>query len=180
VNADRSPPSPLRAATPDACREVALAFIAGVASGWGKADLAAWLAGPYRAVARRASRPAGHRSEPPFAVAQDKLETVMRDARWAALAALERASVAKGRTLLVERAATRGHLVAVRHPSGRKQWMPVDAPGMRLVDRVLSLLAADCIARPDDYASLLVVCPRCEAVWFNRRAKQSGGCPGGH
>ena len=35
----------------EACRDAVLSFLRGANGGWGKADLAAWLAGPYQAVA---------------------------------------------------------------------------------------------------------------------------------
>src|SRR5262245_43717201 len=38
------------------CREAALAFMGGVASGWDKIDLALWLTGPYARATRHAKR----------------------------------------------------------------------------------------------------------------------------
>ena len=39
------------------CRAAALEFMAGVASGWEKIDLAQWLTGPYAHAARHGDHP---------------------------------------------------------------------------------------------------------------------------
>jgi hypothetical protein len=45
-------------------------------------------------------------------------------------------------------------------------YAPVDAPAMRLVDRVRSLFVADYLTRPADYAAF-AVCDECEGATFD-------------
>jgi len=54
-------------------------------------------------------------------------------------------------------------------------WVPVDASGIRLVDRVGALLVADYMNDPAAYAELFV-CHACEAVVFDEPAKRLGIC----
>ena len=48
-----------------ACREAGLQFLEGVAGDWGKADLALWLAGPYRDATRFGAPIRGSTPPPP-------------------------------------------------------------------------------------------------------------------
>ena len=48
------------------------------------------------------------------------------------------------------------HVLPARESSGAHGWGPSCAKPMSLSDRVLSLLAVDCLTRPDDYASEIV------------------------
>jgi hypothetical protein len=50
---------------------------------------------------------------------------------------------------------------------GRVGFAPVDREKTRLSDRILSLLCADFLARPDDYEGLVEVCEPCQAISFS-------------
>lgn len=168
-----------------ACRIAGVAFLNGVTDGWKKSDLAAWLAGPYRAVTRAAD---DARRDTPRLVATDtarvsmsdglvRLDEIICEARWRVLAALEAAAMARGPIALATRARALGHVRGVVDADGRSAWVAIDAPGMRLRDRVLSLFAVDALAHPLDYARALTVCHRCERVLFDAAARGRGECP---
>ena len=54
-------------------------------------------------------------------------------------------------------------------------WVPT-TQARRLADRVLSLLAADYLSRPEDYEVDLGVCTQCNAVEFDAIARVRGIC----
>jgi hypothetical protein len=154
-----------------ACRAAALAFVNGVTDGWGVGDLAMWLSGSYRSVTRRAASAADPRARTELA----HLDEVVRDARWRVLAELEATALARGRAAFATRAISLGHIDrAVR--TGVAGWVPLDVPGMRLRDRVLSLFAVDALTYTRDYERLLFVCHRCEKVAFDVVARSRGAC----
>jgi hypothetical protein len=159
----------------DACRSGGLGFMTGVASGWRRRELAAWLVGPYRDAtfdrglrARRAS-PVG--SQPSIeAVTDGTIADLLRETRWKVFALLEDA--ARGDLRFVEDLASAGWVA--KHPE--LGWVPVDVRGGALRQRVLSLFAADYLLRAADYRHKLCACARCETVLFDERAKKLGHC----
>jgi hypothetical protein len=164
----------------DACREAGLLFVDGVATDWGKAELAMWLAGPYRDATRFGGTP--RPSVPPAPPTQraagitEQLDRIVREARWHVLASLEALALPQGQHRFVDRALAAQHLAPRKDSRGVVVWVPVCLPGMRLCARVLSLFAADYLTRPSDYVSALFVCHRCEAVVFDREARRRGDC----
>ena len=196
----------------ESCRQGGLLFLEGAtADWWGKAELVAWLEGPYTEAtrfARLGSRAGSHGSTPSLAtragprasspppplrlsrpplagaggsedeelLRPERIEAVIREARWHVLAALEALALPAGSRGWVERALARGHVVPRRDSEGNATWVPVDLRGLRLRDRVESLFAADHLARPRDYALDLIVCHRCEAVVFDHEARVRGDC----
>jgi hypothetical protein len=165
------------------CRTAALEFTNG-AEGWTKADLAAWLVGPYRAATRSGSvppppsSPSGthRRSIEPAAV-----DDMLTDAHVRVLAVLENVAISRDKTTFAQRLAADNTLLRVTDRQGNAGWIPVAAPRMRLATRVLTLFAADALSRPGVYESL-TVCHRCEHVRF-RDIDRDCGCgarPRGH
>jgi hypothetical protein len=154
------------------CRTAALDFMAGVADGWTKLDLALWLSGPYALAARYAQgRDLGAPSRP---IAADTLENLLVQTRSHILAGLELAALPRaGRFGFVEDALIHHHVVRV--PLADAIWVPVDRARMRLRDRVQSLFVADCLNAPDDYQHLYV-CHHCERIVFEPGARDRGGC----
>lgn len=153
------------------CRSVGLAFMQGVAGGWGADDLEAWQSGSYAKLSRlpRETMP------PPRVSAARRLlslSDLLREARWRVFAALEEAAI--GHTRFVQRVA--GERLIVRDAD--LGWVPVDRKGASLHGRVLSLFAVDCLLRPGDYGTVLFACPRCESVVFSEEAKREGRCCG--
>jgi hypothetical protein len=156
-------------------RDAGLAFLDGSASRWGKRDLADWLSGPYAAITSYAGA-RHHRQRRASDSIGDELDIapILLDARWHVLAELEAAALPFGQPEFAERLLARGYVVPARADDGIA-WLPIDGDG-RLWTRVLSLFAADALARPRDYASALYVCHRCESVVFDAFARQRGNC----
>ena len=168
-----------------ACREAGLQFLEGVAGDWGKADLALWLAGPYRDATRFGAPIRGSTPPPPEPRMSApgglgaQIDRIVRETRWHVLASLEGLALPDGRHRFVDRALAASQIVARKDSEGCAVWVPVDVPGMRLTARVESLFAADYLTRPSDYGTDLFVCHRCECVVFDREARRRGDC-GGH
>lgn len=174
---------------PLACRAAGLAFLDGVAAGWQKYELAMWLLGPYREAAvpmdahpHVPHEPRASQGEP---LDEDRIDRILREARWHVLAALEAAALPGARGAhrshsshhkMVDVALAAGHLVARHDGDGRVAWLPVDLRGMRLRQRVESLFAADYLVHPRDYLTELTVCHRCEKVLFDASARRRGDC----
>jgi hypothetical protein len=150
-------------------RKAGLEFVHG-ARAWTARDLARWLLGPYSAATSRVPRPDCPRrfgSAADAAAVWEILERTHADI----VAALRQAATSE----MPELVATARHGGAiVPTPSGF--WVPRDRARMLLRDRVLSLFAADYLLRPADYRRDLAVCTRCDAVVFDRAARDTGHC----
>jgi hypothetical protein len=147
----------------------------GVAAGWQRRELAAWLVGPYREATfdrgLRAKRASSSGSQPTIeAVTEGTISDLLRETRWKVFALLEDA--ARGDLRFVEDLATAGWVS--KHPD--LGWVPVDIRGGALRQRVLSLFAADYLLRAADYRHKLCACARCETVVFDERARKLGHC----
>jgi hypothetical protein len=135
------------------------------------ADLAEWLKGSYR----RATTPASMMMNLPpthFAIAREtsdaSVDVLTLQAREEVLEVLRRLTDEKNRdTSFTFDALNSGMIIACRDASGVRGHAPVDAPDLKLWERVLSLVAADYIARPVDYEERLAICDRCEMPYFD-------------
>lgn len=159
------------------CRQAALAFLSGVASGWDKLDLVLWLTGPYARATRHAPR--GERvvdvAHTPTEIADASIEELVTRVRGQVLASLEKAALDYGRLDFADDALQRGLVRKAMDEEGAICFVPVDAPHMRLRDRVRALFAADYLCAPHAYVDLFV-CHRCESVSFDEHAKEIGVC----
>lgn len=162
----------------DTAREAVLAILRGVDAGWTKRDLARWLAGPYCQLTSFASAPDDSDTfrRAPKKLIPERLEAVLRNAKEEVLATLIMAAPPDSDVRFTQRAVLAGHLVRSRDTSGRGGWVPVDAPGMLLADRILSLVSVDYLMRPADYLALLSVCGLCQAVSFDAQVRVKGHC----
>jgi hypothetical protein len=172
-------PEGVRALTvADRAREAMLSFLSGV--GWGKREVAAWLAVPYAQVVAFAGPSELEDSDtfrrPAKRVGPAHLEEVLRAAKEEALAALIMAAPPDSDVRFTNRAILAGHVVRTRDASGRGGWAPVDSPRMLLLDRILSLVTVDYLMRPADYLALLSVCGECQAVSFDAQMRVRGRC----
>jgi hypothetical protein len=160
----------------DECRDAALSFMSGVASGWDKLDLALWLTGSYARATRH-----GKHGERVAAVggaeeiSDESIESLVTHVRGQLIASLERAALEFGSLEFSDELVERGLVRKVIDAEGRDAWVPVDAPRLRLRDRVRALFTADYLNAPYTYAALFV-CHRCEAVVFDDHAKEVGIC----
>ncbi|AKV03260.1 hypothetical protein AKJ09_09923 [Labilithrix luteola] len=158
------------------CRAAALSFMSGVATGWDKLDLALWLTGPYAAAVRHGvarERVPSLSYGPPLA--ESEVERLVTRVRGQILAALENAALDGGALGFVPDIVRRGLIRRAVDREGREVWIPRDIVRMRLRDRVESLFAVDHLNVPAPYADLLV-CHLCEAIVFDKAAKQLGMC----
>jgi hypothetical protein len=160
------------------CRRAALEFMAGVAAGWDKLDLAVWLNGPYALASGyaprgvRAGRSGEHAigADVPPRIEEPAIEHLLVSVRGQILAGLELAALDHGTPDFIEDALIAQHVRRV-DVGGEMGWVPVDITRMRLKDRVASLFVADYLNRPDDYRNLFV-CHLCESITFDGRCGQ--------
>lgn len=162
------------------CRTAALDFMAGVAGGWQKADLAGWLTGSYAEATRYCQR--GERTlvadgseRAPASIDSTSIDELLSNTRARMLAALERAVLSDGALELAEEAIDRGFVRRAVSEDGTEVWIPVDGARMRLHDRIGALFAADYLNDPIGWRALYV-CHRCERVVFDEGARQLGMC----
>lgn len=158
----------------DLCRSAALGFLAN-ARDWSKADLAEWLQESYRPLVvgapkvQRKLTPAYGTPvsiAPTPSVAPAALAGILETAHWDILRSLRdlqasRSSLEAGRAFIASNVVTR-----CIDDTGVAGWVPVSHKTSRLADRVMSLFAADFLARPWDYEYDLTICESCENVAF--------------
>jgi hypothetical protein len=185
----------------ESCRYGALAFLNGTLAAWGKPELAAWLGGAYHSVTRfaregldvearvsslSASVSASASSTAPLPsggipsnarkVAPYAIERVMKEAHDEVLDTMRLLSEPDGGVSFAF-AALGGVLVArCKDTDGDFGWIPVAPTRMRLADRVLSLIAVDYLARPEDYEERLAICSTCSVISFDAAARSRRLC----
>jgi len=164
----------------DSCRYGALAFLNGVLAAWGKRELAAWLSGPYRDVTRFAREgldlsarreASGRRKISPYAI-----ERVMKESHEEILATLRSLALPDGGVSFAFAALGGALVTRCVDDEGEIGWVPVSPMRMRLADRVLSLVAVDYLARPEDYEEALAICSTCHVVAFDGAARGRSLC----
>lgn len=179
----------------EACRSAAIEFLDGVRDGWGKRELAAWLIGPYHQLSLlrcsaeelafsdvfdHTPKP-GAVSSRPRRVADRDVDRTMRDARKEVLRVIEQfAAGDPSAETFVWKIGSRGVLASVEDETGMSGVVPNELASQRLVERVLSLIAADYVARPFDYEDRVAICATCKTVTFDEEARALGGDCGGH
>ena len=150
-------------------RRAAFEFFAGANAGWGAKDLATWLVERYAVAARQ-------RDGTAIVAGMDQLrrsrEGRLEEAEAAALLYRTRERVLETLQLRewerpdFAQSAVSGHLVAGAYDGlGGIGYVAIARPRMRLLDRVMSLVFADCLTRPADYQSLLL-CEACGEMSF--------------
>jgi hypothetical protein len=164
----------------EACRQAFQSFLFGVASGWGTRELAHFLAETYANLAVHASDDVAAMCKRPFGadarVAPTDVIDLLQATRRDVLEQLEYLTALEGGKPLTFTAMTSGWVVPARDSEGELGWIPVAKPSMRLKARILSLVAADYMARSEDYLVLLAICNRCERAVFDIGVRASGAC----
>lgn len=162
-----------------ACRVALLAFSNG-APRWGKHELAAWLAGPYAEITRTSSQLVVGLDRPevkPGAVVDSvRLAVVVNDAIASARELLRTSMHPEGGAVSAWDAWRRGLVVRCEDEALNEGWIPVDVPGSRLRDRILSLWAADYLCTAEEYESYLGLCEVCEVATFDPFLRARGRC----
>jgi hypothetical protein len=147
----------------DGCRAAALDFVNRVGLLGDQQELAHWLRGPYRTHAA----PVAHAARPRIdaaSVPPRVLHRILAGARTEVMQALARID-----------AMAAALVVRCQDSAGAQGWAPVAHPRMRLVDRVLSLVAADYLLRGDDYEQALFRCETCGLLAFDAQARADAG-----
>jgi hypothetical protein len=157
------------------CRHAALDFLNEVCAKRGKKELAEWLIGPYRTLARHAT------SIPEIGPAtvslhEQDIDALVGRVHAEAIATLEATTRPDGGVSFAFAAMASGFVVRCEDVDGQPGWLPAGGPRMRLADRVLSLIAADYLARTSDYERLLGFCSQCGRVSFDAAARGRGLC----
>ncbi len=166
----------------ESAREAGTAFLLGVRNGWGKAQLAAWLTGPYAHATSFTTdepRDALQTTAPdsaPITVPAESLDDLLFRARQEIVEALDATVYGRTKPAFVENAITLGSVTPFVWMPGVRGWAPRDRARLRLRDRVLALFAADYLTRPETYARELYVCPDCMCAVFDENAVSRGKC----
>jgi hypothetical protein len=153
-----------------ACRVALLAFANG-APRWGKHELAAWLAGPYAEITRTSAPLVAGMSRRVLPegsqVDSVQLALVMKDAIAYARDLLRASMHPEGGAVSAWDAWRRGLVARCEDEMLNEGWIPLDVPGARLRERLLSLWATDYLSAAEEYESYLGVCEVCEVATFD-------------
>jgi hypothetical protein len=150
-------PEPIRARDlAEAARETAFEFVTN-AQRWGSAELAMWLMGPYASLTRYSTHEGrSGRSTRPMSLLGgldvERVERVIKRAHAEVVETLERMKTAEGAARFTLTMFSRGFVVPFEDRNRTVGWLPTDV-ARRLSDRVLSLVAADYLTRPEDYVA---------------------------
>lgn len=147
-------------------------FFVGAASGWGKRELAGWLAGSYAHAVMVAPRSDVAAPSSSLRVAPSRVEELVIATRESLAATIPWAGP---RAILIGRAVEAGLVVECLDVDGAHGWVAV-ARRAPLLARVEALVAVDALARPLDYRDLLVLCTRCGGLSFDAEARVKGEC----
>jgi hypothetical protein len=114
-------------------------------------SLSQWLAGPYREATCFGPRRARsqHPQPPPSLTPLMTAKDLVKNAKTVVFAALDAAR--HGIDELVSLLPPIVHVEPAHDALGKRGFIPIDGANMQLADRVLSLLVADCLSRPNDY-----------------------------
>lgn len=137
-----------------------------------KRSLSEWLLGPYLeatgfAPRHHASVPSRPESEPPPGPLMGVAE-LMEDAKFAVREAMSAALGPQGSEKLIRLLPPVVHVMAAHDIYGGHGFIPMDLARTRLTDRVLSLVVADYLTRPDDF---VVQIP----TWFGHEGRRLSG-----
>lgn len=165
----------------DACRTTALAFL-NESQHWGKAELAMWLMGPYGQLTQYMSPGSRHRAgelAQPVPLMREidarMVDRVIKNAYEEVVATLQGLRDSERSTSFAFTMLSAGFVGRCEDRGHRAGWVPT-TDARRLADRVLSLLAADFLARPADYETDLSICSQCKAIEFDTVARSRGIC----
>jgi hypothetical protein len=154
-----------------ASRGAFVEFLSSADTMWRRRDFEEWLAGAYALVTSVTRQGLGWvrtSRAPELELENAQFIRALRSAHAGICRTLETAASPEHDFRFATRAIRQRFVVSAWDETGREGWVPVDVPGMRLLDRVKSLLAADYLTRPHDYRTLLKTCPVCHAFLFAR------------
>lgn len=160
----------------DACRSAGLAFMWCARASWGKRELAQWLVGPYAAATKTTTRRAAISTRPPpRSIPVDTVHALLARSHAHVVAILRACTTWQNDEGFARRMVEGDVVVGVMDVESGIGYAPVAAPGMRLVERVVSLFVADFLTRPSDYARFRV-CHACSSILFDGGAEHRDVC----
>lgn len=148
------------AALAEDCREVALAFL-DESQFWGKAELATWLIGPYSRITQidLMNRPAARAGAVPLLrdIDPEEIDQLIARTRERVVGVLLQIVDSDFRASFVAEMISAGFIARCDDRTGAEGWLPTTEARL-LADRVLSLIAVDCLMHASDYDARLSVC----------------------
>jgi hypothetical protein len=135
-----------------ACRSAFLLFVRH-SGNWGKRELADWLANHYAKAMCLDEESARSERKPSQSLQPDVLHLLISKARIEVIQCAEELLEHGEDAPFLSRLAVHGYVVPVRDAAGAAGFAPTKAFAMTFADRVLSLLAADFLTSPEQYAS---------------------------
>jgi hypothetical protein len=169
----------------DRCRSAVLGFFAGVVDGWDKRKLAQWLTGAYSEAVIATSIDASDDDGTPAEkiddggerlLSHDRIRELLEQTREECVDLVLALSDPRRAEHFGFYALVAGLVTQVEDAAGHPAWAPVAWRRMTLMDRVLSLVAADYLTRSAEYERELFVCPRCDSVSFDAGARANCAC----
>jgi hypothetical protein len=156
----------------DACRTAVSRFLALPLE---KRPLSEWLVGPYAQATSFVPRRRPTSIPPPSSRGpvspSERIEDIVAHAQAEAHATIGAAATG-GPEALVARLPSLVHVLRVEDAFGARGFAPIDAPRMKLNERILSLILADFLTRPDDFVRAMA-----EPSGPERRITRSGFSP---
>jgi hypothetical protein len=135
-----------------ACRSAFLLFVR-QSGNWGKREVAEWLMNHYASAICLGEEPAPSERKPGQSVQTEALRSLTRTARLEVLQCAQELLEHGEDATFLSRFVLQGYVVRVRDAAGREGFAPTRKRAMTFADRVLSLLAADFLTSPHQYAS---------------------------
>jgi hypothetical protein len=162
----------------EVCRAAGLSFMRGAGLGWGKRELARWLAGPYATATRHSRKQIDMAVRPKFrqgGLSEELVTEWLAGAQYYTTTLLKQLEqgIESG---YVDEAIVQGYVAGAVDEVDTVLWVPVDLRDMRLKDRVRSVFVADFLNVPLDYTRALYMCPRCGEPSFDEDARRAGVC----
>jgi hypothetical protein len=164
-------------------REALLAFVNGVADGWERRDLAAWLVGPYRLATWHPTEPAFVAHDVALTLSHAAIDETLHEARFYVVAALQALATAGGARdfdelpFVVQARRTQG-IVPACDELGNTGWVAINDPRGQLPRRLGAVLAVDALVHWHHYPSRIRFCARCERLAFARPGDPCARCSG--
>jgi len=122
-----------------------------------KSALTGWLHGPYREATRFGPRRLVTPSSDGAGLELGGTAAILRGAQLEVRATVRGAMAAQGADDFVRRLPPVVHIVRAHDASGACGFIPIDARGGRLADRVVALVLADYLTRPADFLARSVL-----------------------